>query len=604
MKKERIFGLVILTGGALLAAFLLFSAASAQEANIIFPISELGNCGSKEECKTYCDDSANVEACLNFAEKNNLMSKKEIDRGRQFAKSGGTGPGGCRGQECEKYCDDISKIEECVAFAEKNNLVPANELAEMKKVRDAVKNGVKPPACRNKEECDSYCSLAEHMEECITFAQAAGMMPKEEGEKVLNALRQGIKPPACRGPEECDQYCSSEEHLEECLKFSEAAGFMKPEDAAMARKTGGKGPGGCRGKGCENFCQKSENQETCFNFAKENGLMNEQELKEIEGHKQEMSKNLLQMPPEILSCLEQTIGADKLGQLKSGQGMPTREIGDQMRSCFEQNRDKLGPPPGEGKQGEFNGEFRSGPGNCQSPEECQAYCQNNPQECRSPGGEFGPQQGGEMNRQFPGEQKMESGQEFRPGPGGCQSPEECQNFCQGNPESCRDFGQNQQDRNNDQPMMRQIDENNQFPINEEQRQRIMERGQNQEGAPIGEQRFVFPNQQQVQQMIQRREGEQMMPENFQGNPEQFRQMMENQQPPEGFQPQQQMNFQQAPQEFQQQQQMMEFRPPEGGQQGPLPGGDQGMMSPQGARPVDNFFSQIISVFTNILKPAR
>lgn len=618
MKKQTIFGLVILTGSALLAAFLFFNAANAQEANISFPVAELGNCGSKEECKTYCDDSANMEACLNFAEKNNLMSKEEVDRGRQFAKSGGTGPGGCRGRECEKYCDDISKIEECVAFAEKNNMVPANELAEMKKVRDAVKNGVKPPACRNKQECDNYCSLAEHMEECITFAQAAGMMPKDEGEKVLNALRQGIKPPACRGPEECDQYCSSEEHFEECLKFSEAAGFIKPEDAAMARKTGGKGPGGCRGKECENYCQKAENQETCFNFAKENGLISEQELKEIEGQKQNMVQQFQQMPPEILTCLEQSLGADKVNQIKSGQEMPSREMGEQMRTCFEQNKDKLGPPPGQEGQQNQSSEFRTGPRGCQSPEECQVFCQNNPQECQG----FGPQQGEMMNQQEfrPMEQNGQFPRqegEFRGGPGGCQSPEECQNFCQSNPDSCRDFGQQQGQG-----------ENGQFPMGRpEEQQRIMEgEGQNPEERMINGERFQFPNQQQMEGMIQRREGEQgppaggMPPEGFQGDPNQFRQQFEGQRPPEGFQqnfqPNQQMNFQeqqppddfqnfqpnqqinfqqqQSPQDFQQQQPMMEFRPPEEGQQ----------MPPQGARPTNNFFGQILGVFTNVLKPMR
>ena len=47
-------------------------------------------------------------------------------------------------------------------------------------------------------------------------------------------------------------------------KFAEAAGFMRPEEMKMARKTKGKGPGGCKGKDeCEAFCQNEENMETC-----------------------------------------------------------------------------------------------------------------------------------------------------------------------------------------------------------------------------------------------------------------------------------------------------------------------------------------------------
>jgi len=595
MKKEKIIGLAILTGGALVAAFLLFNAASAQEASIAYPVAELGNCGSKTECKTYCDDPGHLEACLNFAEKNNLMAKEEIDRGRQFAKAGGKGPGGCSNKEaCENYCNDMNKINECVAFAEKNNIVPPAELAEMKKVQTAINQGIKPPACRNKQECDSYCSAPEHMEECITFAQAAGMMPKDEGEKVLNALRQGIKPPACRGQEECDQYCSSDEHFEECLKFSEAAGMMKPEDAAMARKTGGKGPGGCRGRECETFCQKPENQETCFNFAKENGLMKPEELQNIENQKQMMVQQLQQTPPEIISCLEQNLGADKINQLKSGQGMPTREMGEQMRTCFEQNKDKMGPPA-DGAPGQ-EGQFRP----CTNPEECKNFGPAN-----------GQGQPPTMNQNQPPQG------EFRGGPGGCQSPEECQNFCQSNPDACvpPDGGLGQQQGgqpNGPQQMMEQR------PL---------------EGQMINGERFEFPNQQQMQEMIQRREGEntqpqgQMMPQqgqmppegfqNFQGDPNQFRQMMNppagGQQPPEGFQQnfqpdqQQMMNFQQQPpQDIMQQQPMMEQRPPDGGQQmGPPPGGQPAPENqPQGVRPTGNFFSQILGVFMNILKTTR
>ena len=88
---------------------------------------------------------------------------------------------------------------------------------------------------------------------------------KEDSQKILQAIRKGVKPPACKGKEECDVYCNEESHFEECMNFAEAAGFMTAEDAAMARKTGGKGPGDCKGKEeCEQFCQNPENQEECI----------------------------------------------------------------------------------------------------------------------------------------------------------------------------------------------------------------------------------------------------------------------------------------------------------------------------------------------------
>ncbi|MBU1092006.1 hypothetical protein KKA27_04060 [Patescibacteria group bacterium] len=335
MNKKYFFALATVTvlGGALIVF--------ASPSNIQYPVEELDNCASETACRVYCDVSANTEACLNFAEKNNLMTTKEIQKARKF-KDMGTGPGGCKTDvECETYCDSVEHMDECISFAEKNGLMPAEELEEAKKVQTAKNRGVKMPACGSKKQCDLYCSEASHMEECIIFAREAGLMSPqelEESEKVLAAIKAGATPPPCGGKKECDIYCSQEEHFDACLDFALAAGFMDPKDAEMARKTGGKGPGGCRGeeecdafceqegnmeicgqfaydngmvtkeefemmkktkgKGpggcksieeCDNFCNNPDNQETCFNFAKENGMISEKEIQQMEEGKQQFN---------------------------------------------------------------------------------------------------------------------------------------------------------------------------------------------------------------------------------------------------------------------------------------------------------------------------
>lgn len=253
---------------------------------ITFPVAELGNCASKAECKTYCDKPENMLACLDFAEKYNLIPKEEIEIARKMLKLGiSEGPGGCRGQaECSAYCDEISHIEECIAFAEKHNLIPPEELKEAKKVAAAIGRGIRPPNCRGKTDCDIYCSQPENMEECLNFAIAAGLIPPEEMEevqKVLDVLRKGVKPPPCRGKAECEEYCSVPEHFEECIVFAEAAGFISSEEAAMARKTGGKGPGNCRGKEeCQAYCEDPAHAEECINFALEYGFMSPEEAEQ------------------------------------------------------------------------------------------------------------------------------------------------------------------------------------------------------------------------------------------------------------------------------------------------------------------------------------
>lgn len=371
--------------------------------DIQYPVKELGNCATEEACKTYCDKSENIEVCISFAEKNNLMSQEELGRAKKFIAAGAEGPGGCTGKDsCEEYCNDISHIDECIAFAEANNLIPPDELGEAKKVQAAIRRGAKPPPCGNKKQCDVYCSEPEHMEECVTFAIEAGFMSEQEKQdaqkmlqavrrgvkppscqgkeacdeycgnpenmeicmtfameagfmseeekqdvqKMLQALKKGIKPPACNGKEECDTYCAEESHFEECLNFAEAAGFMTPEEAEMARKTGGKGPGGCKEKEeCEAFCNDPANQETCFNFAKEHGLIPEEELQKMEEGKQQFQQAMQNMPPEVYSCLESAVGVETMAKFKSGEAMPSRDIGDKMKGCFEKNMPQM-PPRG------------------------------------------------------------------------------------------------------------------------------------------------------------------------------------------------------------------------------------------------------------------
>lgn len=332
-------------------------------ASIQFPIKELGNCGGKEECKTYCDDPANIEACISFAEKNNLMPAEEIRTAKKFIASGAKGPGGCTGRNsCEAYCNDINNIEVCVAFAEENGLMSGEELVEAKKVQSAIRSGVKPPSCGSKKACDAYCESPDNMGECIAFAKAAGLMSEEEqaeADKMLKAIQSGAKPPACRGKKECEAYCSIDANFDECVEFGKAAGFMNDEEYEMAKKTRGKGPGGCRGKEeCDAFCSGStENEELCINFQVENGLMTEDRKREMEESGQKFRESFTNMSPEVASCLSDAWGADNFEKLRAGTMRPSRFTGDAMQVCFgkfEQqrmmNERPSGPPPGSEQQ--------------------------------------------------------------------------------------------------------------------------------------------------------------------------------------------------------------------------------------------------------------
>jgi len=472
--KTKYFISFVIVSLALIGSVILinkiFAQGTTETQNIQYPVKELGNCKDESSCKSYCDKPENANSCVNFAEKNNLMSKEEIEMAKKFMAVGSKGPGGCRGKnECDTYCNDMANINECVAFAEKNNLMSPKELEEAKMVQAAIKRGVKPPPCNGKEACDTYCEDPNRMEECIAFGAEAGfiqgkeledaqkmlaaikkgvkLLPckgkeacdaycgdlnnietcmnfamevgfmneqeKADSQKMLQALKKGVKPPPCNGKEACDAYCS--QNFDECTKFAEAAGFMTPEEAAMARKTGGKGPDGCKNKEeCDAFCGNPDNQETCLNFAKDNGMIPEADLKQMEEGKQKFQETLQQAPSAVLDCFNSEIGTDTMEKFKSGKAMPPREIGDKMRRCFEKmdssepgNKGEPGaggmippagqtgpgqkfqPAPGSTNPGGQTLPQQAGPGGCKGPEECQAYCKSNPDECQN----FQPKQG-------------------------------------------------------------------------------------------------------------------------------------------------------------------------------------------------------------------
>lgn len=381
--------LIVLGFGITQGAFAL------SKEDIVYPAAELANCQDEQSCRAYCDDPANIDQCIAFAEKYNLLSSSEIEKAKKFQSIGSVGPGQCTTeQECEAYCNNISNIEECLVFAEQHSFMDPEELEEAKKVQQALRAGAQlPGGCTSKDACETYCEDSSHMRECIAFAEeagfispeelkeakqvlkaldagvklpgncrgenacevycedpsnveecvnfalAAGFIPPEEAEqvrKILPLMKEGKMPGNCKSKEACETYCSEEQNAEECTTFFLAAGFMTPEEAELFRKTGGKGPGGCKGEQeCETYCNNPENQEACFAFAKEHGLIPEEELRNIEEGMSRFKEGINSAPPEVAQCLQERMGQETLDKIEAGTFLPNPQLGETMRECFE-----------------------------------------------------------------------------------------------------------------------------------------------------------------------------------------------------------------------------------------------------------------------------
>lgn len=287
---------------------------SIKQIEIVFPVPELGNCASESECRSYCasgNDSARMKSCLNFAKNHGLLNDEEISRGEKFAdilEKGG--PGECRSEtECRSYCDDVANIDVCLDFAESHNLIPADALKEARQVQLALKSGKNlPGGCKNKKDCEAYCTNPAHMRSCIDFAKNAGLLSKQElaeAEKFLPFIENGETPGKCRSKTECEAYCGQAGHFDECLSFGEKAGLISSREAEAVRKSGGQTPGGCKSKEqCEAYCSHPDHLAECAEFAQKAGLYTAEEFEQVK--KEKAGQVLVDIEKKIDSCIAQS----------------------------------------------------------------------------------------------------------------------------------------------------------------------------------------------------------------------------------------------------------------------------------------------------------
>lgn len=358
------FAAAMMITGAI--AFAQADDASSGLAGVAFPIAELGSCADKASCRAYCDDAAHMTECVAFAKSHGLMNTEEASRAKRFSEAitAGSGPGGCTSpRACQEYCENVMHLGVCMAFAEKNKFT-GPEYVHGQKIHAYIKGGGSMPGgCTSKASCQAYCEDFHHAEECLAFAEAAGitemeddherdapkmnagpegsrrnMMPtREQMAKLAVLAKNGETPGKCTSKTSCETYCRDEAHMEECMAFAEKMGFMSKDEAARARTFIEKGgPGGCKSEAaCHAYCNAPENRETCFRFAEENGLIPPEEIERMKEGMVRMRQGLEQAPLEVRECLKSSLGETVIEDIQSGKLVPGPDIGERARACFE-----------------------------------------------------------------------------------------------------------------------------------------------------------------------------------------------------------------------------------------------------------------------------
>ena len=343
MIMKKIYLLVLLSVLFFAGCFLGYASASTEPT---YPIAALGNCKDRIDCMDFCNNPDNMSACVSYGESSGMLSAEEARISKKVAEKikAGTMPGGCKTKDqCESFCQgNVANLQECLSTAQDLGISGAS-IEEGKKVLEALKNGAQMPGeCTTKSSCEKYCADPQHIDECLTFAEKAQIIPQkdlEEAKKVAPFLKSGQTPGGCKTKETCNSYCADNSHSDECIGFAEKAGFISAEEADMARKSGGAGPGGCKSKAdCDTYCKDQSHLQECIDFGIKVGAIKQEDVQKIKEGAKMIKDGLNKIPggarSSAESCLNDVFGG-KLQDVLDNKVQITKDQGDKVGPCFE-----------------------------------------------------------------------------------------------------------------------------------------------------------------------------------------------------------------------------------------------------------------------------
>ena len=220
----------------------------ARRLGITFPISELGNCPNVSECKAYCDNPSNQEACMDFASRKGIGGEYKKYKPMMDEL-------GCRNQqECRSLCENPQNQERCMSVAEK--YMPGEFRAQKEEMMRRARETL---GCDSMESCSSFCSEAANQEKCMSFAdqhmpaEARARMEEMRQRMGERMQQQGL---GCDSMESCRTYCES--NPGQCQQFSDPAGgqqinIHREEGFTCSTE-----------EQCKNWCQ--QNPDKCSGF--------------------------------------------------------------------------------------------------------------------------------------------------------------------------------------------------------------------------------------------------------------------------------------------------------------------------------------------------
>ncbi|MBI2020558.1 hypothetical protein HYS94_04020 [Candidatus Daviesbacteria bacterium] len=205
---------------------------------VTFPIAELGDCASYYECRSFCEDPLNSQACIDYGKSKGFYNEEEIDAKKEGILEAAKRALGCDSYEtCKTFCQIPTNQDKCDAFARSQNLV-GGHVDNPAKV-EILEKAKQVLGCDSYAACASFCSQQDNQNKCSEFARQVGLRGGE--------VRVG--PGGCTSESTCKAFCSDPQNYQVCSGFSSSSGGKFT------------GPGGCDSEvSCRSYCQEHEDE--------------------------------------------------------------------------------------------------------------------------------------------------------------------------------------------------------------------------------------------------------------------------------------------------------------------------------------------------------
>ncbi len=222
-----------------------------------YPIRELGYCRDQKECHTYCEIGEHKPACWSYSVySNNVLGESTPEA--QVSALGITFPitelGGCRSvAECKSYCTQAQNLQACQTFAENKGL---------KKQESIIAKAQEELGCQTREECQVFCSQAENKDACEAFAKKFHLK-SEVKDKTIEMAKTEL---GCQTREECYKLCQQPQNLTKCQALSQKLKGNQTQQRERLIERAKQELGCTTFEACKAFCQDEANHDKCRNF--------------------------------------------------------------------------------------------------------------------------------------------------------------------------------------------------------------------------------------------------------------------------------------------------------------------------------------------------